>query len=61
MSTNAHIGISRGKNKVEFIYLHWDGYPSYALEMLKEHYKDREKVEKLIALGDISVRIVVKI
>lgn len=31
------------------------GYPSYALEMLKEHYKDREKVEKLIALGDISV------
>jgi len=22
--------------------------------MLKEHYKDREKVEKLIALGDIS-------
>lgn len=54
MSTNAHIGISRGKNKVEFIYLHWDGYPSYALEMLKEYYKDREKVEKLIALGDIS-------
>ena len=54
MSTNAHIGIYRGKNKVEFIYLHWDGYPSYALEMLKEHYKDREKVEKLIALGDIS-------
>ena len=54
MSTNAHIGIYRGKNKVEFIYLHWDGYPSYALEMLKEHYKNREKVEKLIALGDIS-------
>ena len=34
--------------------MHWDGYPSYALAMLKKHYKDIDKVEKLIALGDIS-------
>lgn len=58
MATRSRIAIEKklvdGTPIVESIYCHWDGYPSYAGEILLENYKDREKVEKLIALGDIS-------
>lgn len=36
------------------IYCHWDGYPSYNGNILLNHYKNRDKVEKLISLGDLS-------
>ena len=36
------------------IYNHWDGYPEYLGKMLKDHYKDKDKVEKLIDLGDLD-------
>ena len=36
------------------IYCHWDGYPEYNGLILFENYKDKNKVEKLINLGDIS-------
>ena len=36
------------------IYLHYDGYPSYAGEILYNYYNTSDKVEKLIALGDLS-------
>lgn len=36
------------------IYCHWDGYPAYNGNILLNHYKNREKVEKLISLGDLS-------
>lgn len=37
------------------IYTHWDSYPSNNGRILLEHYKDAEKINSLIDLGDISV------
>ena len=56
MSTNAAIGLAMPDGTIKAVYLHWDGYISDggAGETLAEHYKDRAKVEKLIALGFLS-------
>jgi hypothetical protein len=40
--------------KVASIYQHWDSYPSCLGATLLGNYKDKAKVEKLIALGDCS-------
>lgn len=55
MSTTANIAIQIKENEYRYVYLHSDGYPSYALAKLNEHYKERSKVLGLIALGDLSV------
>jgi len=39
---------------VDWIYCHFDGYPSHNGDILFNHYTDREKVIQLIDLGDIS-------
>lgn len=51
MSTRSWILL---KNESEFkgIYCHFDGY--LVGSILKEHYANRNKVESLISLGDIS-------
>jgi hypothetical protein len=54
MSTRSNIGIERDGGKVEAIYCHSDGYLDWNGRILDEHYRDREKVEALVALGDIS-------
>jgi hypothetical protein len=38
----------------ESIYCHWDGDPGYNGKILAQHYTDPEKVDKLLALGDVS-------
>ena len=55
MSTRSLIGIQRDKDKFECIYCHSDGYLSYNGAMLLDHYSDKEKVEKLLKLGSISL------
>lgn len=54
MSTRSRIGIEIEKGKYKSIYCHYDGYPEYNGVLLIDNYKDREKIEKLINLGDIS-------
>ena len=53
MSTRSLIGIVKDKD-VEFIYCHNDGYIEGVGATLQAHYDTKEKVEQLIALGDIS-------
>ena len=53
MSTNATI-IAKQGDTYRAIYNHWDGYPEYLLEMLKENYRDEDKVQRLIDLGDVA-------
>lgn len=36
------------------IYCNWDGHPGHVGQILKRHYNTNEKVDRLIALGDIS-------
>lgn len=54
MSTRSLICIKRDKEHYEAIYCHSDGYLTFNGQMLFDNYKDREKVEKLISLGNIS-------
>jgi hypothetical protein len=54
MATRSRIAIEKEDGTVLSIYCHWDGYPSNNGMILQENYQDREKVEKLISLGDIS-------
>lgn len=54
MGTNASITVKTGKEEYKSIYLHWDGYPSHALKVLREHYNTFEKAMELIKLGNLS-------
>jgi hypothetical protein len=54
MATRSRIAIENQDGTVSSIYCHNDGYPSHNGCILNDHYPDREKVEKLIALGSIS-------
>lgn len=53
MATRSRIGIELPGGKVKSIYCHWDGYPSYRIPLLLEHYPEGGKVEQLIELGSI--------
>jgi hypothetical protein len=44
-----------GPNQYKTIYCHSDGYLTYNGAMLLDYYNDREKVEKLLSLGNLSV------
>lgn len=54
MSTRSRIAIENQDGTVTSIYCHFDGYISGNGETLQTNYSNREKVEQLIALGDIS-------
>lgn len=54
MATRSNIGILNQDGSVEYVYCHWDGYPSHNGRILKDHYTDEAKVRKLIANGAIS-------
>lgn len=55
MSTPASIKIRRVDGSETSIYLHWDGYIDGAGVTLQKAYSTPEKVEELLALGDLSV------
>ena len=55
MSTRSTIGIIRGFNEnAARIYCHSDGYLSWNGAILQKYYNTAEKVEKLLALGNLS-------
>ena len=53
MSTHSFICME-DDDSIRAIYSHFDGYLDGVGATLKGHYQDREKIEKLISLGDIS-------
>jgi hypothetical protein len=53
MATRSRIAIENQDGTIKSIYCHFDGYVSGVGETLFNHY-DKEKLEKLIELGDIS-------
>jgi hypothetical protein len=55
MATRSRIGIQDEKGTVRSIYCHFDGYPEGVGATLKEHYSNRQKLNMLINLGDISI------
>lgn len=54
MGTRSTIGIVRGYHDTTRIYCHWDGYMEWNGAILQKYYNTADKVEKLIALGNLS-------
>jgi hypothetical protein len=54
MATRSTIAIMNEDGSVRKIYCLWDGEPSHNGKILLEHYQDPEKIQQLMALGDIS-------
>lgn len=53
MGTKGYIAKQIGPDAFLTIYSHIDNYPEVGGKLLLEHYKDPERVDKLLALGDI--------
>lgn len=54
MSTRSAIGIRNADGTVKAIYCHNDGYIEHNGKILLENYNTSEKIESLLALGDLS-------
>ena len=54
MSTCSRIGILNDDGSIRSIYCYFDGYLDGVGDMLKKHYNDPVKINKLLDLGDIS-------
>ena len=58
MATRSLIGIKNSNphlpGEIDYIYCHWDGYPSHNGKILMENYTSYPQVMQLIELGDIS-------
>jgi len=56
MATRSMIGkLNEDKSTVTAIYCHWDGYLEHNGQLLTENYTDTNKIDQLLALGDLSV------
>jgi hypothetical protein len=54
MSTRSSIALVTEQGEIKSIYSHSDGYPSYMAELLKNNYASTDKVEAILAEGDVS-------
>ena len=54
MATRSTIARKVG-DTIQSIYCHWDGYPGGVGYRLAEYYTTPEKIDRLFALGDLSV------
>lgn len=53
MTTHCYIGLEDIKDSVHYIYVHYDGYFSHIVPILRKYYMDRKNVERLIDFGDM--------
>lgn len=54
MSTRSRIAVRHEDGTHTSVYCHFDGYPAGVGAVLTAHYTDPAKVERLLALGDLS-------
>ncbi len=54
MATRSTIALEFADGTVEQVYCHWDGYLDHNGAILRDHYSDPFKLQKLIDLGAIS-------
>lgn len=53
MGTHCYIGIEdKNDGTVRYVYIHYDGYFSYIVPMLRKYYMERKNVESLIDCGN---------
>ena len=54
MATRSRIGIVNADRSVTSVYVHWDGSPDTRMPILEGHYNTPQKIDELLANGDIS-------
>ena len=54
MATRSRIAIENQDGSVTSVYCHWDGHIETNGVILNQYYRTKDKVEELIALGNIS-------
>jgi len=55
MATRSTIGmLLEDGQTIRSVYCHWDGYPEGVGAILRDHYTDPSKIERLLDIGDIS-------
>ena len=54
MATRSRIAIENQDGSVTSVYCHWDGHIETNGVILNYHYRTKDKVEALIALGNLS-------
>ena len=54
MATRSTIALEFADGTVQQVYCHWDGYLDNNGVILRDHYTDPFKLQRLIDLGDIS-------
>ena len=54
MATRSRIGLLIGDESVVSVYHHWDGYPHWLGNTLRQKYNTKEKIQELLDGGDIS-------
>ena len=55
MSTRSRIGLVLPDGKVKSVYCHFDGYPEGVGKKLNQYYTNKEDIEALLELGDLSI------
>lgn len=55
MASNCLIGLKYDDKNVNYVYCHNNGFPQHTGKILKLNYNDKEKIEELISLGDLSI------
>lgn len=55
MATHSLIGLENTDGTIDYIYCHFDGYPSGVGKKLVEYYDNENRIKQLLDLGDISV------
>ena len=54
MGTHCYIAIEdKNDRTVRYVYVHYDSYFSHIVPLLRQHYMNRQNVERLIACGDM--------
>lgn len=54
MGTHCNIIAKNRNNKWQSIYVHYDGYPDWSLDILRKYYTNDEIIHKLMDLKDLS-------
>ncbi|MEG1752215.1 MAG: hypothetical protein RR247_04110 [Clostridia bacterium] len=54
MSARSNISMELPNGNYKTIYCHFDGYPEHNGELLLNYYNTKDKVEKLLSMGNLS-------
>lgn len=54
MGTHCNVKVKLREDLYKTIYVHYDGYPSYMLDILEDNYNTQELAEALVSHGDAS-------